>query len=69
MFSLHFISNNKIDKQHSIFYSKLFNNRISGDYDDFVRYDNEMVTTLRPQAEKFIYVIEEELKTPINVDL
>jgi len=62
MFSLHFISNNKIDKRHSIFYGKLFNSRISGDYDDFVQYDNEMVTTLRPQAEKFISAIEDELK-------
>jgi len=62
MFSLHFISNNKIDKQHSIFYGKLFNNRISGDYDDFVQYNNEMVAILRPQAEEFIAVIEKELK-------
>jgi uncharacterized protein (UPF0332 family) len=61
MFSLHFIVNNKIDRRHSVFYGKLFNSRISGDYEDFVWYDNEMLTTLRPQAEDFIAVIEKEL--------
>jgi len=61
MFSLHFIVNNKISEQYSTFYGKLFNSRISGDYDDFVRYDNEMLTALRPQAEEFIVVIENEL--------
>jgi len=62
MFSLHFIVNKKIDKQHSVFYSRLFNDRMSGDYDDFVQYDDEMIAALRPQAEDFIAVIEEELK-------
>ena len=62
MFSLHFIVSKKIDKCHSIFYGKLFNNRISGDYEDFVRYDYKMISDLRPQAEEFIAVIEEELK-------
>ena len=62
MFSLHFVANNKIDKQYSVFYGRLFNDRISGDYDDFVCYDNEMITALRPQAEEFISAIEEEVK-------
>jgi len=61
MFSLHFITKNKIDKQHSIFYGRLFNDRISGDYDDFVYYDCDMIATLRPQAENFISMIEKEL--------
>ena len=62
MFSLHFVANNKIDKQHSVFYGRLFNDRMSGDYDDFVRFDGKMITVLRPQAEEFIFLIEEELK-------
>jgi uncharacterized protein (UPF0332 family) len=62
MFPLHFVANNKIGKQHSIFYSRLFNDRMSGDYDDFVHYDSETINTLRPQAEEFISIIEEELK-------
>jgi len=63
MFSLYFIANNKINRQYSAFYGRLFNDRISGDYDDFVQYDNEMIVALRPQAEEFIAVIEKELKT------
>ena len=61
MFSLHFIINNKINKRHSIFYGKLFNDRMSGDYDDFVEYDNEKINDIRPQAEEFIAAIEKEL--------
>jgi hypothetical protein len=33
----------------------------SGDYDDFVQYDGEMIATLRPQAEAFIAALEEEM--------
>ena len=61
MFSLHFIVNNKIDKQQAVFYGRLFNDRISGDYDDFVQYNYEMITVVRPQAEKFIAAIEAEI--------
>ena len=62
MFSLHFVVNNKISKQYSNFYGRLFNDRMSGDYDDFVQYDSEMMTELRPQAEEFIIIIEKELQ-------
>lgn len=58
MFSLHFIINGKIEKHYSIFYGRLFNDRISGDYDDFVQYDEQMVAELRPQAEDFIAMIK-----------
>ena len=61
MFSLHFIVNGKIDKQQAVFYSRLFNDRMSSDYDDFVQYDREMIAVLRPQAERFIVVIEAEI--------
>ena len=63
MFSLHFIANRKMDRQLSTFYGRLLNDRISGDYDDFVNYDNEMIAALRPQAEEFISVIEKEMKS------
>jgi uncharacterized protein (UPF0332 family) len=62
MFSLHFIANGKIDKQYSIFYGRLFNDRLSGDYDDFVQYDVTMLEIIRPQADEFISVIENELR-------
>jgi len=61
MFSLHFVTNGKIDKHQAIFYGRLFNDRISGDYDDFVQYDYEMLATVRPQAEEFITAIEMEI--------
>ena len=61
MFSLHFIANNKIDSHHSVFYGRLFNDRISGDYDDFVHYVSEVISALRPQAEEFISIIEKEI--------
>lgn len=61
MFSLHFIVNGRIEKQYSLFYGRLFNDRISSDYDDFVQYDEEMVAELRPQAEDFIRAIENNL--------
>ena len=66
MFSLHFVANNKIDRQYSVFYGRLFNDRMSGDYDDFVHYDDEMIAVLRPQAEEFISVIEEELRITLK---
>lgn len=61
MFSLHFIANGKIGKQHGAFYGRLFNDRMSGDYDDFVQYDSEMLAALRPQAKELIAVIESNL--------
>ena len=63
MFSLHFAANGKIDRQYSAFYGRLFNDRISGDYDDFVQYDGEMLQEVRPNAEKFVSAIEILLKT------
>ena len=60
MFSLHFIANNKIGKQHSVFYGRLFNDRMSGDYDDFVYFNNETVAAMRQQAAEFISIIEEK---------
>jgi uncharacterized protein (UPF0332 family) len=66
MFSLHFIVSGKIAQKHSLFYSRLFNDRMSGDYDDFVQYDSAMLATLRPQVEEFIQVVAAEVK---GVDL
>ena len=61
MLSLHFVASGKINKQQAIFYSRLFNDRISCDYDDFVQYNHEMITLIRPQAETFISAIEMEI--------
>jgi uncharacterized protein (UPF0332 family) len=61
MFSMHFIAAGKIDKKYAQFYAQLFNDRISGDYDDFLQYDYDKVAFLRPQAEEFIQAIETAL--------
>ncbi|MDR2292557.1 MAG: HEPN domain-containing protein [Prevotellaceae bacterium] len=61
MFSL-YVATGKISKQYSIFYGRLFNDRISGDYDDFVLYDSEMLNEIRPKAEGFIADIEKLVK-------
>jgi len=61
MFSLHFVTNGKVDKQLAFFYSRLFNDRISGDYDDFVQYNHDMIIAVRPKAEEFITAIEMEI--------
>lgn len=58
MFGLHFVMTNKIDKQYSRFYGQMFNARISGDYDDFVQYDESTIAQYRPQAEAFLAEIE-----------
>ena len=61
MFGMHFIINGRIPNEYSRFYSQLFNDRMSGDYDDFLQYDAQMLAEIRPQAEKFISVIENHL--------
>ncbi|OAV73415.1 HEPN domain protein [Bacteroidales bacterium Barb6] len=61
MFGMHFIATGKIDNKYAKFYSRLFNDRMSGDYDDFLTYDAEMLSALRPQSEEFICVVEREL--------
>jgi uncharacterized protein (UPF0332 family) len=58
MFSMNFIATGKLTKKYASFYSRLFNDRISGDYDDFLQYDEEMIEEIRPMAEEFIRAIE-----------
>lgn len=47
MFGLHFIATGKIENKHSRFYSQLFNDRISDDYDDFLIFDEEQLASMR----------------------
>lgn len=62
MFGLHFVATGKISNKYSRFYSQLFNDRISGDYDDFLVFDEEQLSQIRPLAEDFIVVIEKLLE-------
>ncbi|MCM1031273.1 MAG: HEPN domain-containing protein [Oscillibacter sp.] len=59
MFGLHFVATGKIANKYSRFYSQLFNDRISGDYDDFLVFDEEQLNQIRPLAEDFITIVEE----------
>lgn len=58
MFGLHFVVTGKVSNEYACFYSQLFNDRVSGDYDDFLFFDEKMLQAIRPQAENFIACIE-----------
>ncbi len=57
MFGLHFIVTGKLPTYLGRFYNQLFNDRLTGDYDDFIAYDNEMLAEIFPKAEDFVYQI------------
>jgi uncharacterized protein (UPF0332 family) len=62
MLGLHFVSNGVLDKEHGKTFSRLFEIRHSGDYDDFVYCDKEMIDEYTPKAEAFITKIKELIK-------
>ena len=62
MLGLHFISTGKLPVKVGKTFSTLFEKRHSGDYDDFVYCDEEMVNNLYPQAETFINSIQELIR-------
>ncbi len=62
MLGLHFVSNGKLDKEYGKTFSRLFEIRHTGDYDDFVYCDKEMANEYTPKAEAFIQAIKELLK-------
>lgn len=62
MFGLYFVATDKVNNEYARFYSQLFNDRISGDYDDFLFFDKQMLLTIRPQADAFVACIEGLLK-------
>lgn len=61
MLGLHFISTGKLPLKIGKTFSTLFEKRQSGDYDDFVYCDKEMVEDLYPQVQLFIDSIKEML--------
>ena len=58
MLGLHFVSKGIIPLRVGKTFSTLFEKRHSGDYDDFVYCDEEMVNELYPQAEIFIDTVK-----------
>lgn len=62
MLGLHFVSKGMLEKEHGKTFSRLFEIRHSGDYDDFVYCDKEMIEEYTPKAKSFINKIAELLK-------
>ena len=59
MLSLHFTKTGKLSTKWNKFYSDLFEDRQTGDYEDFVDFDCETVKNLHVQAISFIKLIKE----------
>jgi uncharacterized protein (UPF0332 family) len=62
MLGLQFVAKDLLDKEHGKTFSRLFEIRHSGDYDDFVYCDKEMTDEYTPKAEAFISQIKKLLK-------
>ena len=59
MLGLHFITKDIIPIEHGKTFTRLFEIRHSGDYDDFVYCDKAMVDDFTPKAEAFINKVKE----------
>ncbi|MCD7937673.1 MAG: HEPN domain-containing protein [Tannerellaceae bacterium] len=58
MLNLHFIKEGKLSRETGYFYSDLFAKRQSGDYDDFIMFDEKLVNTLFQELYPFIDTIK-----------
>ncbi len=54
MFGLHFVQTGLVSKEDGRFFSDLYDRRQTGDYDDFILFDEDTVYKLHKQAEGFI---------------
>ncbi len=61
MFGLHFIKTGLIEKDIGKFYSRIFDLRQTGDYEDFIDFSRDQVIELLEPAEKLISHIESML--------
>lgn len=61
MLGMHFVRTGKFPIPLSKFYTDLFDNRQTGDYEDFVYFDEQTTSELYPQAVEFIATIEKML--------
>lgn len=59
MLGLHFVVNGKLSTENARFYNQIFNDRITGDYDDFITYKKEMVEEMLPKAKSLITAINQ----------
>jgi uncharacterized protein (UPF0332 family) len=59
LFFIHFIKTNIVDKEIGKFYSRMFDLRQDGDYDDFIVFEEEKVKTWLELAEKYIKILDQ----------
>lgn len=57
MLGLKFVKTGVIEPKYGRIYQQLFENRQSGDYEDFVYCDEDLFDELRPQAAEFVATI------------
>ena len=57
MLGLHFVSKGLLALEHGKSYSRLFEIRHSGDYDDFVYCDKELIDEYMPKAKNFVKAV------------
>ena len=58
MLGLHFVSKGLLANEHGKTFSRLFEIRHSGDYDDFVYCDQEMINEYTPKAISFVDAVK-----------
>ena len=58
MFNLHIVKTGKIDKSMGRFYSDLFEQRLTGDYEDLFDQDITSCEEIYPQAKVFVAAVE-----------
>ena len=59
LLGLHFVHTGKLENKHGKTFSRLYELRQSGDYDDFVYCDKDMTDEYFPKAQAFIEAVEE----------
>lgn len=57
MLGLHFVKTGRLQAKYGRIYQQLFENRQSGDYEDFIYCDKELYDELFPQAKEFVSVL------------
>ena len=62
MFGLHYVQTGLISKGYARFFSDLYDRRQTGDYDDFVLYDEEISKKLLSIAKEFVLEIDSLIK-------
>ena len=61
-FGLHFVQTGKIEKNLAKHYTRIFEKRHKGDYNDFFDHDEETVMQLFPISKTFIQRLQELIK-------